>query len=296
MIYTFGKRKNISNNSAVQNILQESKQKKETTPNSMMLRIMEDQQAENEAEQLSKDVTSTTPDEIMRGMGSRLGADFSNVQFHSDSLSMNRSRAMDARAYAQAATFTSAKAALIRRDSPESQNYRDRVNDKLKDSIGHLNKTGNHELGHVLESTLNPTDEDQRKGTASNDILQTVISNPQVMESDELSQVEYIEQDGKNKHNKKLYQGQINTESEIFKTKKMTSEYGQSSPKEWFAEAFHDVYTKGAEAKKTSIEIVKEYERRSTEKQKQNFRKKERGRLTRIGRWFSKLFNYGARH
>ena len=37
----------------------------------------------------------------MREMGSRLGADFSDVQFHSDSLSAERSRAMGARAWAQ---------------------------------------------------------------------------------------------------------------------------------------------------------------------------------------------------
>lgn len=65
------------------------------------MRIMEDSQAEKEADQLSKGVTSSTPDDVMREMGSRLGADFSDVQFHSDSLSMNRSRAMGARAWAQ---------------------------------------------------------------------------------------------------------------------------------------------------------------------------------------------------
>lgn len=62
---------------------------------------MQNQQAENEADRLSQGVTSTTPDEIMREMGSRLGADFSNVQFHSDSLSMTRSQALGARAWAQ---------------------------------------------------------------------------------------------------------------------------------------------------------------------------------------------------
>ena len=67
-------------------------------------------------------------------------------------------------------------------------------------------------------------------------------------------------------------------------------------PKEWFAEAFHDVYTKGAGAKPTSIEIVKEYERRQTAKQKSRFQKKSRGWLTRAARWFSRKFNFGRRH
>ena len=46
----------------------------------------------------------------------------------------------------------------------------------------------------------------------------------------------------------------------------MTSPSGQSKPAEWFAEAFHDVYTKGAGAKETSKEIVKEYEKRQKDK------------------------------
>ena len=38
------------------------------------------------------------------------------------------------------------------------------------------------------------------------------------------------------------------------------------------------------------------YERRSTEKQKGEFQKKERGWFTRVKRWFSRKFNYGASH
>ena len=60
------------------------------------MRIMEDPDAENEADRLSQGVTSTTPEEIMREMGGRLGADFSDVQFHSDSASIIRSRAREA--------------------------------------------------------------------------------------------------------------------------------------------------------------------------------------------------------
>ena len=81
--------------------MQPDSEEKTRLPNSLVSRIMEDQQAENEADRLSQGVTSTTPDEIMREMGRRLGADFSRVQFHSDSLSMNRSRALGARAWAQ---------------------------------------------------------------------------------------------------------------------------------------------------------------------------------------------------
>ncbi len=65
------------------------------------MRIMEDQQAENEADKLSQDVTSSTPEALREEMGSRLGADFSDVQFHSDSLSMKRSQAMGAKGWAR---------------------------------------------------------------------------------------------------------------------------------------------------------------------------------------------------
>ena len=70
-------------------------------PNSLVMRIMQESGAEQEADKLSSNLTSTTPDELREEMGTRLGADFSNVNFHSDSMSMNRSRALGARAWAQ---------------------------------------------------------------------------------------------------------------------------------------------------------------------------------------------------
>ena len=70
-------------------------------PNSLIMRIMEEPDAEQEADRLSGGVTSRTPDGLRREMGSRLGADFSSVRFHSDSASVNKSRAMGARAWAQ---------------------------------------------------------------------------------------------------------------------------------------------------------------------------------------------------
>ena len=96
---------------------------------------------------------------------------------------------------------------------------RNRINNTLANSIGNLNKVGNHELGHVLESTLNTAEEDQVKGAASNDILQSVL--PKVMSPQEQSQVRYNQQDGRNAYKKAVYQGQIDTTSPIFKTKRM---------------------------------------------------------------------------
>ena len=70
-------------------------------PNCLVMRIMEEPNAEEEADRLSRGTTSRTPSAIRREMGSRLNADFASVRFHSDQASINRSRAMGARAWAQ---------------------------------------------------------------------------------------------------------------------------------------------------------------------------------------------------
>ena len=70
-------------------------------PNSLVMRIMEDPAAAQEADRLSSGVTSRTPGSVMKEMGGRLGADFSSVRFHSDSSSLSKGRAMGARAWAQ---------------------------------------------------------------------------------------------------------------------------------------------------------------------------------------------------
>ena len=72
-----------------------------TMPNSMVMRIMEEPNAETEADLLSKGVSSTSPAMLRREMGERLGADFSQVHFHSDTNSIQRSEALGARAWTQ---------------------------------------------------------------------------------------------------------------------------------------------------------------------------------------------------
>ena len=99
MSYSFDKRKIIKKKKTPDS--QSAKVKREMLPNSMVSRIMEDPEAEKEADCLSQGITSSTPDEIMQEMGGRLNADFSDVRFHSDVNSMNRSQAMGARAWAQ---------------------------------------------------------------------------------------------------------------------------------------------------------------------------------------------------
>ena len=68
-------------------------------PNSLVMRVMQESDAEREADSLSAGVSSTDPEALREEMGGRLGADFSGVRFHNDSASMSRSRSMGARAW-----------------------------------------------------------------------------------------------------------------------------------------------------------------------------------------------------
>jgi|GEM_PF-3101627 len=55
--------------------------------------------AESEAERLSANVYGSTPDDAKSAMGSKLGADFSSVRFHTDAGSAAKADAMGARAF-----------------------------------------------------------------------------------------------------------------------------------------------------------------------------------------------------
>ena len=55
--------------------------------------------AEDEADRLSVGIHGSKPDEVRREMGDRLGADFSDVQFHSDINSVRRAAMIGARAW-----------------------------------------------------------------------------------------------------------------------------------------------------------------------------------------------------
>ena len=57
------------------------------------------------------------------------------------------------------------------------------------------------------------------------------------------------------------------------KKKEYISKYGSASAAEFIAEAFHDVYANGKEARKASVAVVKEYEKRQKKIQKDKFKK-----------------------
>lgn len=155
-------------------------------------------------------------------------------------------------------------------------------------SIGSVESIGNHELGHVLGSSLDEDHDQLKKHTAENSILKTVMAKLRPGE-----QLPLIQNDGTNSEGEKIYKGEVNTEDAMFEG--LTSIRGQAKPGELFAESFHDVYTKGADAKPLSIEVVKEYEKRQIQKQRGNFRKKDRNAFTRFSRWISSFFNFNNR-
>ncbi len=76
-------------------------EKRPSLPNSLVMRVMQQPDAEAEADRLSGGVTSSSPAMLRREMGERLGADFSQVHFHSDPGSIQRSMALGARAWTQ---------------------------------------------------------------------------------------------------------------------------------------------------------------------------------------------------
>ena len=60
-------------------------------------------QAEHEADRLSSGVTSGSPDAVKAEMGRKMGADFSDVRFHTDADSAAKADAMGAQAFASGA-------------------------------------------------------------------------------------------------------------------------------------------------------------------------------------------------
>ncbi len=79
--------------------LHEEPQNKGVLPNSIVMRVMQDGAAEDEADRLSAGVNTGSLSGVKSEMGSRLGADFSGVRFHSDAASRARGDAMGARAW-----------------------------------------------------------------------------------------------------------------------------------------------------------------------------------------------------
>ncbi|MBQ6520768.1 MAG: DUF4157 domain-containing protein [Anaerolineaceae bacterium] len=144
------------------------------------------------------------------------------------------------------------------------------------------NYAGTHELGHGLASLLPNSGSrtqdliDQNTGKNEADIIKTVVDTKNVLDDREKKDVKQYYKDQKIKGVLPVLKGQIDTKNSKFYENNQTSKYGSTAPVEMFAEAFHDVYANGKDAKKMSMEIVKEYERRQTKLTEQKFNKKKK--------------------
>lgn len=144
------------------------------------------------------------------------------------------------------------------------------------------NYAGTHELGHGLASLLPNTGDklqnflDQNDGVNESDIIQTVIENTDVLDEQQKGGIKKYAKNGQLRSGHNVRKGQIDTQKSNFYENGHTSYYGTTAPVEMFAEAFHDVYANGKNAKKMSTEIVKEYERRQTKLTQEKFNKKKK--------------------
>ena len=141
------------------------------------------------------------------------------------------------------------------------------------------NYAGTHELGHGQASLLPNTGNklqnfiDQNTGVNENDIIQTV--SEKVLDDREKKELKKYHKN-KNINGIQVLKNQIDTKNSHFFENGHTSKYGSTAPVEMFAEAFQDVYANGKNAKKMSMEIVKEYERRQTKLTREKFNKKKK--------------------
>ena len=157
---------------------------------------------------------------------------------------------------------------------------------------------GNHELGHILVTTLNEGKNNEEASHIQNDnileedILESVLQNPEVMDREKYSQLKrYTDKRVKDKAEKfgqHVLKGQIDLTKSHLPSQGYTSEYGGQNSAEFFAEAVHDVYVNGSKAKKASVEAIKEYEKRQKKVTKNRFFKQKRG----IFRKFLDLFKF----
>ena len=163
---------------------------------------------------------------------------------------------------------------------------------------GNLDFAGTHELGHVLGSTLIDTKDEakayseQVAGIAEYKILDSVLQK-NLPAGDYEKLTRYTEKDQENSKTvtgaPTVLKGMIDTRINKFYGNGHTSGYGTENHSEFFAEAFHDVYANGNKAKKTSVEIVKEYEKRQKNLTAEKFFRKKRGLWTRFRNWMKML-------
>ena len=130
--------------------------------------------------------------------------------------------------------------------------------------------TGNHELGHVLNSMLykymskNDAVYDWNHMITSNNMMKEVLKKV-------LNPLQFAQLQSHYTNGGDHVIGQINpSASGLNYLYNVTSSYGQTSSNEFFAEAFADVYAHGVNARPASIEFVKLYEKMRDEMERNN--------------------------
>ena len=184
------------------------------------------------------------------------------------------------------------------REGPEGEAFR-QADNKYRAEHNHWNANrhhlGNHELGHVLGSSLVSPNSDYEAGQkensryqTENDIIKEVFLKGDVLTPVEKKQILIYKKDGTHPdlvgNSVKDYKNNVNVrESLPFRDPRITSYYGGTSAGEFFAETFGDIYTHGSNAKKASIATVKEYEKRQKERQLAIYKYNQ-------SVWYKKLF------
>ena len=159
---------------------------------------------------------------------------------------------------------------------------------------GDFDHNGNHELGHLLghnmplrNGSAQEAKESDYQSETENDIIKEVLLNRDILTPEQKEQIKYYSSDGygQGKYSQlKHYKGQVDLKgSPALKGTEITSNYGKSAVFEFFAETFADTYNHGTNAKRTSKEVVKEYEERQKALQRAKYKYNQ-------SNWFMKLF------
>ena len=159
---------------------------------------------------------------------------------------------------------------------------------------GDFDHNGNHELGHLLAHNMPMRNDTREEGEDSskrheteNDIIKEVLLNRDILTPQQKMGIKYHSSEGydKGKYSRlKHYSGEIDLRgSPALRGSGITSDYGKSATNEFFAETFADTYNHGTNAKRTSQEVVKEYEKRQKALQRAKYKYNQ-------SNWFMKLF------
>ena len=139
-----------------------------------------------------------------------------------------------------------------------------------------LDYSGNHELGHILNSMLfkymskNEASFDWKYKQTSGEVVKKVLKK--VLKPKDYANLIFKYKHEKTKSGKEVEM--LDTKAMKLNELGLTSRYGEYNPNEFFAEAFADVYAHGENARPASIELVKLYEKMRDTMEKDNRKSK----------------------